>query len=310
MSRLLVLPFLLLFSLIAQVETPPACDLSDDPLPNGAVTHLGTTRLRCGDRVRGLTYSADGKRLASLECCDGKEVALRVWDAATGKRLATVRLPRTSYLLNPHNKVFALSADGRTLHLVCQGELRVWDVGTGELRRCVVLAKPRGRIYNLNACFSPDGKVVAVAWAEHADVGGRALLEYGGFSCDPAYLGTISLFDASTGKPLPDWDPAVRGHTATFSPAGKRLAVRQLSDDVRIFDLETVKEIANLPDSGAVFPADAFSPDGRLFAASKPGADTCLWDIETGRRRVLSGNQSGDTRAIVFTPDGKILAVT
>ena len=52
-----------------------------DALPSGAIGRLGTMRFRHPFWVGGLSYSADGKTLASA-CWDG---TVRLWDAETGK---------------------------------------------------------------------------------------------------------------------------------------------------------------------------------------------------------------------------------
>src|SRR5262249_33527985 len=65
---------------------PAAVDHLGDPLPEGALARMGTTRLRHRP-LRTLTTAtpADGKLLASC----GDEI--RLWDAATGKLLREIR---------------------------------------------------------------------------------------------------------------------------------------------------------------------------------------------------------------------------
>lgn len=61
---------------------PPASDLHGDPLPAGAVSRLGTIRLRHGGRVDDLHYSREGGLLTSRS---GKW--FYVWEAGTGRLL-------------------------------------------------------------------------------------------------------------------------------------------------------------------------------------------------------------------------------
>src|SRR4051812_30868307 len=71
-------------SLLAAGDKPaPRVDHHGDPLPDGAVARLGTTRLRHADEISALAFSPNGKMLASGSW-DGQ---LSVWDAESGKEL-------------------------------------------------------------------------------------------------------------------------------------------------------------------------------------------------------------------------------
>src|SRR5262245_59561814 len=70
--------------LTGSAAPPPAMrvDRYGDPLPHGAVTRLGTVRLRHTVVLQSMTFSRDGKVLASVSG-DG----VRLWDPATGREL-------------------------------------------------------------------------------------------------------------------------------------------------------------------------------------------------------------------------------
>lgn len=75
----------------AKVEEPiadgrlPKADLYGDPLPEGAVARLGTTRYWLGNQVTSLVFLPDGKSLLS-----GGD-SIQVMDLATGKQLRRFR---------------------------------------------------------------------------------------------------------------------------------------------------------------------------------------------------------------------------
>src|SRR6516225_8719460 len=66
-------------------ETRAKTDSFGDALPAGAVARIGTARLRHGDFITSLSFSADGSLLASGS--SDLEPMVHLWDARTGKLL-------------------------------------------------------------------------------------------------------------------------------------------------------------------------------------------------------------------------------
>jgi len=90
---------------------PARRDALGDPLPEGALARLGSTRFRHGGTVWHLAFSPDGKTVASSS--NGQ--AVRIWDVKTGRK---VRESERRY----GGGALAYSPDGATL-AVCDADV-------------------------------------------------------------------------------------------------------------------------------------------------------------------------------------------
>src|SRR5262249_25100222 len=128
-------------------------DLYGDPLPEGAIARLGSSRLRT---ARYCQFTPDGRRIV-LDRADG---GLQVYDAPTGKPSTVIRatdVPGRDQLLG---STIGFTSDGKLLAGVCwESRSGIWDTTTGQLVRWL----ESGRFYSIIKCdFSPDGKLLAV----------------------------------------------------------------------------------------------------------------------------------------------------
>jgi len=101
------------------------------------------------------------------------------------------------------------------------------------------------------------------------------------------------------------------------SPNGKRLVVEQSKGRIdqpaalRVWDLETQKELFAFPSGGAFPFADfAFSPDSKRLAATDYRGTVRVWDLTAGKllREKSFGKRMGIWN-VAFSSDGKRLAV-
>ncbi len=172
------------------------------------------------DEVRFVTFSKDGKRLASASTAGD----FKLWDVASGKELSTLLLVEPGKekadvgVGEGRGSPVAISRDFKTVALGTRtGEVKLWDVGSGK-----ILAKHqvlKGQAVTALA-LSPDGKTLATA---------------GGDS-------TIQLWDVASGKSL----ASLKAHTAVvhclvWSPTDPILASAGANADATINLWEIVR---------------------------------------------------------------------
>jgi WD40 repeat protein len=255
--------------------------------------------------VRFARFSPDGQRIVT-----GSGDRTRIWDAATGRELARLRVPSLQVVsadFSPDGRRVLTTFSGAMLAqyrgaptcLYTDRAARLWDAGTG--KEIAVLKGHQDRI--VSATFSRDGRwIVTASWDQ-----------------------TTRLWDAVTGKPI----RLLGGHdrslfSASFSPDSKQvLAVTSA------YSRQTT-----LPDRVKRVPAEAIDPPLRpdepeanewvgsgeginwqndLF---NPRVSGRVWDVETGQVRLTLqkhgwrvglGAQPSSPRALHFSLDGRHL---
>lgn len=183
----------------------------------------------------------------------------------------------------------AFSPDGKTLASAgggqlkgrdrgALGEIKLWDVATGKLLKTI--AVPNGIVFHV--AFSPDGKLLATA--------------SGSGSADPVVPGEVRLWDASTGELVRKLPSHHRGaYGVAFSPDGKLIASggtdmidegrRVVAGEVKIWDLQSGKELHTFRGHTGAVGALAFAADGKTLASGGARFDGTvkLWDVASGK---------------------------
>ena len=179
------------------------------------------------------------------------------------------------------------SPDGRLLGVAGSKHAVVWDVRTGNVLR--VLSVGTGAEEGSDAvAFSPDDRVVAI------QVGNA-----------------IRLYDLSTGDQVVELrsKDGTTPQDVAFSPDGKLLASATLAGDVDLWDVETGRSLARLPNGspGQFDSTVRFSPDGKVLAVGESSGDVEIWNVATRRPigNPLSGQKKVD--ALDFDPSGRML---
>jgi WD domain, G-beta repeat len=182
---------------------------------------VATFRTHHYDRVHSAAFSHDGSRIVTASSSDsGTRTALglsdvHIWDAATGRELTVLRLPRHGGIESA-----AFSPDGlRIVTTSLDGTASTWDVATG-MEISVLRGHGDGRVEFpadggvLSAAFSPDGSRIVTA----------------------SYDKTARIWDAASGNEI----AVIRGHgdsvlSATFSPDGSRIVTASYDKTARIW---------------------------------------------------------------------------
>jgi RNA polymerase sigma factor (sigma-70 family) len=281
---------------------------------------------------------------------------VKLWDAGTGRLIRSLGEEKRTYLnaqvMSPDNKHLAVAGfrqdppqPGRVLTLF-DAHTRAVVQDLGDEHYATALA------------FSPDGKTLAMggqspltetgSWIKCWDVQGKKTIaatrfaeqepeERGGwqvqwlaFSPDGKALAAaewsrsserakIQIYDVRTGKPKREWDLGEsRGVCqVVFTGDGKRLV--SASGALKIWDVQTGKELKTLENKGALSNEIALSPDGRRLASTgfrkendKLIGEIFLWDAKTGElQQTLPWQEPAMwISSIAFSPDGRSLAVS
>jgi hypothetical protein len=208
-----------------------------------------------------------------------------------------------------------MSRDGKTLLMVGNNGLMVWDVSGRRDTQPRTLNPGIPNLYNAAATLSADGKTAALV---------------------PMYQGgdmAVRFFDTDTGKQTRDIENDEQIFGLALSPDSRLLAV-STRQRIELWNAEDGEEVRVSPaGQNVMYRLLTFSPDGKMLAAIGQEPNTVhIWEVASlkeresvhlggsaassqvrGRRRVFvppGGNPNTGILALAFSSDSRLLAAS
>ena len=246
----------------------------------GAVRWLnsdGTVKLRAenyGWEVTSLTYSADGKTLAS----GSTDNTVKLWDAETGKLLRTFRGQKGIVLS------VALAPNGKTLASGYYKAIKLWDASSGKLLRTLEGHDD----HVLSVSFASDGNTLASGSSDK----------------------TIKLWDVRSGEILRTLEAPISVESVAFSPDGAMLASGGWDNNAKLWNVSSGKLLRTLKGHTNWVKSVAFAPDGKTLASGGLDKTIKIWDAHSGELLRTIDSEIGVVENITFANDGYKLAAS
>ena len=250
---------------------------------NGSEFQQKAPLLEMGTSFYNVVFSSDGRHLAA-SFANGVfqtwDLARRVLSHQSTNTTGTVRLDG---LLAGGNRLVTRSGDNcfHEWNLTTGLEIQSWQapaslcpigvspdgrlcvaIGIGGDVVCRNLADKSNPKVDLDvleavaACFSPDGKLFAVASA----------------------LGYARVWETATWREVATLRGHLLGvHSVTFSGDGKRLATGGGNAALKLWDTKSWQEVFALEGQGSQFGSSAFSADGNAIAAKTAAGTVQIW---------------------------------
>ena len=211
---------------------------------DAAAPYQGRVFARDTQEIQSVAFSRNGRLIVTST----PDTAV-IWDARTGQRRATIRVPESRIQGNPAMMILGanISPDGRWVLTTHYDAARLWSATTGRLAR--TLRANAGIVYS--AAFNRDGTRVVTANGN----------------------GTALVWDTATGRLLHRLtSPSGQLRSAVFSPDGTWVAAGAVDGSVTVWSMPDEQVAAVIQQHAEAIVSVDFSADGqRIVGASDDG---------------------------------------
>jgi WD40 repeat protein len=227
----------------------------------------------CDNFVSALAFSADGKQLLSAGASPRRATLPTLWNTVTGQKLCELQ-GHTGLV-----RGVAFSPEGQ---LTTGGDstVRIWHPVTGRLLR--IIRSPKG--VHIPA-YSPDGRSLITSGRE------------------------LKLWNAATGAEIRTFqDSELPTQGVAFSSDGKRVAASCFGGDIRVWEVDSGREVFHVKSVANVENARlAFQPGRYRLAVTCQDNTVKIWDLERGGEPLGLEGHTDRVTCLAFSPDGQRL---
>jgi len=231
------------------------------------------TLLGHSNSVQSVAISLDGRRAVSASW----DRTLKVWDLETGIELFTLQ-GHSSYVshvvITPESRR-AVSGSG-------DGTIKVWDLETG-----VLLITLIGHTQLVTTvAITPDGRGIVSGSLDR----------------------TIRIWDLETGQERRQLQISHSGLgpiAVAGEPGGTIRCLCGAGRMLKMWDLDTARELLSLEGHEITIMSVAITPDGRTAVSSSMEGGVIAWDLTTGRQLATLKGHSDLVMSVAITSDGR-----
>lgn len=289
------------------------------------------------DTVRGLAFSQDGRRMASIGMSRdnrrwgraGVGGTMKLWDVGAGTLIHDFDSPipvGQPWRFDVGFGVVFCRQDRYLLSAHVDSQIRLWDTNGTEIRslkghttavHAIALSQTGEKL--ASASFDGTAKIWSLdnVFAPRDLIGHNLPVWALAFSPDSTHLasgswdGTVKLWNPKTRRlerSIPVGFPVI---SLAFSPDGRHLATVGPKYSVLVWDVVQGRRSFELKGHSSTVLCVAYSPSGTRIATGGKDCAVRLWDSQTGRLQATLAGQAGHKGWVFdvdFSADGKRLA--